>query len=91
LLQLGERVKIIVQPAPYQQSRVSVFRWHRVQLFYHLLTSNKPVDDTFLRATCATLRPPVSARSRALACGPRAGRKRTPTSRADPPVPLLLA
>ena len=26
LLLLGERVKIIIQPAPYQQSRVSVFR-----------------------------------------------------------------
>ena len=49
LLQLGERVKIIVQPAPYQQSRVSVFRWHRVQLFYCLLTSNECVDDTLLR------------------------------------------
>ena len=49
LLQLRKRLKIIVQPAPYEQFRVSVFRWHRVQLIYRLLTSNECVDDTLLR------------------------------------------
>src|SRR5262249_1349081 len=85
LLQLGERVKIIVQPAPYQQSRVRVFRWHRVQLFSRLLTSNEPVHDSLpARHLFRPSRPRASGRSRASACGPRGGQKPVFTSKAHP-------
>src|SRR5262249_47689359 len=45
LLQLGERAKIIVQAALYQQSRVSVFRWH-CTCSLSSAHKHEPVDDT---------------------------------------------
>jgi len=44
LLQLGKRAKIIVQAAPYQQSRVSVFRGHCIKL--SSAHKHEPVEDT---------------------------------------------